>query len=118
MTWLKNLKQYNAGQDAWCIPRRGTAIHAQVKNGTFQRQSTSKSTAKNTAKANQSKNQSKPQQNVAQAMASVQKRREKDFDKHMSRLQDLDIVGTKDERRAKMKKAMQMTKAFRRTYQE
>jgi len=30
MKWIEALKQWNKDRDAWCMPRKGTAEHAQV----------------------------------------------------------------------------------------
>ena len=31
MKWIEALKQWNAGKSGWCIPRKGTKEHAEVK---------------------------------------------------------------------------------------
>ena len=32
MTWMEALKQYNKGRGTWCIPRKGSAENARVRD--------------------------------------------------------------------------------------
>ena len=79
MKWLAALKIYNKNKGRWCIPKKGTAEYAKVKDIMNEEVSLKKKTTTSSI-------------NVADAMAKNQARRGQLFTSFESRMKAMDLA--------------------------